>query len=78
MAQYMYLTGFQIKNLAVMAADEDECSICIREFEESVDDEDGEKMPAGLYAYYDEYPDEGRIYLPPEPEQPNAELRREL
>lgn len=67
MMQNVYLTGYQIKQLAVMAADEDDCSMCVQEYEETIDAEDGEVIPAGLYAYYDEYPDEGRMYLSKEP-----------
>lgn len=69
----MYLTGYQIKNLVAMIADDDECELCLQEYPESVDEEDGEIMPAGLYAFYPDYPEEGRIFLSKEPEAPTKQ-----
>ena len=68
LSKQIYLTGFQIKNLAAMTDGDDECELCLQEYPETVDEEDGEIMPAGLYAYYYDYPDEGRTYLPPAPD----------
>lgn len=33
-------------------------------FEAGKDEESGEEMPAGLYCWLTEYPEEGRIHLP--------------
>lgn len=40
--------------------------IAIRWFGEGKDLDDGSPMPEGLYAFWPEYPDEGRVYLDPD------------
>lgn len=62
----MYLTGYQIKILAVLTDGDEDCGLCVEQFDATTDCETGDPMPEGLYAYYDEYPDEGRIFLPRE------------
>lgn len=64
------LTGRQIKNaLEFVNPDGDrdldqlECELTIRYFPASTDQEMGEKMPAGYWAFFTDYPDEGRIDL---------------
>lgn len=64
----MELTGYQIKCLADFTDGEDIAEIIVEHFEASKDAETGEHMPAGLYAYFTEYPEEGRLYLPEAPE----------
>ena len=65
----MYLTGYQIKLLASMTDGDDECELGVSQYPESTDEETGETMPAGLYAFYADYLDEGRTFLPAEAEK---------
>ena len=69
------LTGHQILTLAEMVGGDDEfereTEIFVTHYPERIDD-DGERMPGGLYASYVGYPEEGATYLAPE------RLEREL
>ncbi|CAN5300361.1 hypothetical protein BH10PSE16_BH10PSE16_01290 [soil metagenome] len=59
------LTGLQISYLHDACGGEMETELSISRFEDGGTCADtGDCMPAGLYCWYDDYPEEGRIYLP--------------
>jgi len=62
--QLAYLNGYQIKALLDFVDSEDDAELCIQWFRECPPDDDGLAMPEGLWTYFAEYPEEGRIYLP--------------
>jgi hypothetical protein len=59
------INGWQINKLATFAEDAD-TSMVLRYYGEDRKDGD-EPMPAGLYAWYEEYPEEGQLLLVPAP-----------
>lgn len=63
------LTGWQVRHLwdflDLSGGDsDDESDVTVQWFDEQPPDADGEPFPAGYYAYFTEYPEEGRLYLP--------------
>lgn len=63
--QLITLTGYQIRTILDMVDAEDEAEITISyiDYDRPCVDS-GEVMPAGLYAWFTDYPDEGSLYLP--------------
>lgn len=45
-------------------ASELESELSFAQFEACPDPEGGEEMPAGIYCWFTEYPEEGRLHLP--------------
>lgn len=68
------LTGHQLRYLLDLADHQDDCEITIWQMDEWIDPETKEVCPAGLYASYTDYLDEGLTYLAPEPVAPSSEL----
>lgn len=58
------LTGLQIQHMWDYVDGDKETELTIALYPEGKDEETGETMPAGLYCWFTEYPDEGRLYLP--------------
>jgi hypothetical protein len=64
-SQYrLTLTGLQIQHMWDYCDGDLETELSIARYEEGKDQETDETMSAGLYAWFTEYPDEGRLYLP--------------
>lgn len=61
--QLAYLNGRQIKALIDFADSEDDADLCIQWFAECPPDGEGNLFPEGLWAFFAEYPEEGRIFL---------------
>jgi hypothetical protein len=59
------LDGSQIAQIQDFIDGELEAEISIKWFPESEPDKDGNDMPAGYYAWFHEYPEDGAIYLQP-------------
>lgn len=81
------LNGRQLRAaLAFCGGIYDDNNFSIQKFDACVDEHEGETMPAGLYIWCTEYPEEGRMYLAedseasplPDQEHMLASLRREL
>jgi hypothetical protein len=72
------LNGYQIRRLwdFVDAEDEAEIEIEYVDYERPDGNSDGEIMPAGLYAWFRDYPDEGSLWLPETPEEHMKEMER--
>ena len=60
----IHMTGYQIHRLWDFVDAEPDAQVTLDVFPERPDLETGEKMPAGLYAWFTDYPDEGSIWLP--------------
>jgi hypothetical protein len=58
----MHLTGYQVKALHAFMGGEFDTDVTIEQCEERVSS-DGEPMPAGLYVWCTDYPEEGCILL---------------
>lgn len=69
------LTGYQIQRLWDFVDGDVESELSLAYFDEARPDlEDPEEtMPAGLYAWFTDYPDEGSLWLPESPGKPGAE-----
>jgi hypothetical protein len=70
------INGFQLRHLADLVDGEDEAEITLGVFEEHKAS-NGERMPAGLYAWFSEYPEEGKLWLAEDEAQRLAEMERE-
>lgn len=68
------INGYQIERLRDFVDAEPEAEVTLGAFPERPDMETGEKMPAGLYAWFADYPDEGSIWLPETPEDHMADV----
>lgn len=68
--QSLCLTGYQIEHLADFVDRERDTELTLAHFPERSPDADGNEMPAGLYAWFTEYPDEGALHLAEQPESP--------
>lgn len=68
------LNGYQIHRLWDFVDAEPEAEVTLGNFPERADMEDGTKMPAGLYAWFTDYPDEGSIWLPETPDDHMADV----
>jgi hypothetical protein len=62
------LTGYQIEQLADFVDGERDTELTLAHFPKRPPDADGNEMPAGLYAWFSEYPDEGSLHLAEQPE----------
>lgn len=58
------INGYQIRHALDLLDGEDETPLEFEELPERKDTDTGETMPAGLYCWFAEYPDEGVVYLP--------------
>lgn len=66
------LNGYQIRRLLDFVDSEDEAEVEIDYVDHERPDlnsNEGEMMPAGVYAWFRDYPDEGALWLPQTPEQ---------
>lgn len=66
------LTGYQIKHLLDLADQDDDCELSVGQCDEWIDPDTKEMNPAGLYAWYTDYPDEGLTLLPDLPTASDA------
>lgn len=57
------ITGAQARELLAVFGGDEEAEVALGWFRETKSEEDGEAMPAGLYAWMADYPEEGRIHL---------------
>lgn len=62
------MTGHQAKAITEFCGGEFDTELTVGYFEPAKDVETGEEMAAGLYVWLREYPEEGRVFLPIEPE----------
>lgn len=77
------LNGHELRNALQLATDDLETAISIQ-YKQDGKDIDGEDAPAGYYAWYHEYPEEGSIRLddeksntaPPAPQSPEQSLQQ--
>jgi len=73
----IHINGYQIKRLLDFIDGEDETPLTLDFVDHERPDgnsNDGEIMPAGLYAWFTEYPDEGSLWLPETPEEHAASV----
>jgi hypothetical protein len=71
------MTGHQAKGIAEFCGGEYEVDLTVGYFESAKDVETGEEMPGGLYVWCSEYAEEGRVFLPMQPDS-TAEKAKEL
>jgi hypothetical protein len=71
------LTGYQVEHLADFVDREADAQISVARFDQDRTGSDGERMPAGLYAWFTEYPEEGQVWLPVDAPERERELARE-
>jgi hypothetical protein len=65
------LNGYQIRRLWDFVDSEDEAEVEVVYVDHERPDgnsKEGEMMPVGVYAWFKDYPEEGSLYLPEEPE----------
>jgi hypothetical protein len=60
------MTGLQVQHIADFIDGDPETEVYVAHYEAGKDEETGEEMPAGLYCWLVDYPDEGRVWLPPD------------
>lgn len=72
----MNINGFQLMHLADFVDGERETELTLEVFPEHTAN-NGEHMPAGLYAWFSEYPEEGKLWLPETEADRLAEMERE-
>lgn len=59
----MELTGYQVKKLHEFMGGDFDCNVTLGRFVQERVGKDGETMPAGLYVWCTDYPEEGSVLL---------------